>query len=203
MEYISLGSNCSVTYQLEKLGLRNRAYPFDWVKVSLTQLIKILENDFYDYANTIEFKKNSSLHPLISEYKNNLELNTNSIIASNIYGIILAHELTSKYEIEELKNKIMSRIDRFKNLSLNVSKIKFVRIELNPLKFSWKNQIMHLISLLDKIIREYELVLIINKSVSTNDFINFFPLNIKIHQYENFSPDWKMDMLDWKSIFVD
>ena len=52
MEYISLGSNCSITYQLGKLGLRNNSYPFDWTKISLTQLIKILENDFFKKSNT-------------------------------------------------------------------------------------------------------------------------------------------------------
>ena len=41
-EIISLGSNCSVTYQLNKLGLRMQAYPFDWVKISLNQLNNIL-----------------------------------------------------------------------------------------------------------------------------------------------------------------
>jgi len=52
-----------------------------------------------------------------------LETNTNSILVSNIYGIIFAHELASKYEIEEFKNKIITRIDRFRNVSLNVNKI--------------------------------------------------------------------------------
>ena len=215
MEYISLGSNCSITYQLGKLGLRNNSYPFDWTKISLTQLIKILENDFYDYVDTIEYKKESSSHPLIDNndiFSNpNPNPNPNSIIVSNIYGLIFAHEIASKYEIDEFKNKITTRIERFRNLTLNNKKIKFVRIELGQIKLNWKNQIIQLVSLLDTIIKEYELILIINKSELTTNLVNkvnnlvnsdIFPPNIKIHLFDNFSPDWRMDNLDWINIFI-
>lgn len=52
-EYIGLGSNCSITWQLNKYNLRTKSYPFDWVKISLSQIINILENNFDDYIETI------------------------------------------------------------------------------------------------------------------------------------------------------
>lgn len=199
MEYISLGSNCSVTYQLNKLGLRKHAYPFDWGKVSLSQLIDVLSSDFIDFAESIEFKKKSDLYPLINSIceDNYPNSKSNSVVVSNKYGIIFAHELASKYQIEDFKSKIQMRIDRFKNLTSNPDKIKFVRIELNPLKSSWISQINQLTSLLDKIVCSYELILIINSTIQHN-----FAPNVKIHRFDKFSPDWKMEELDWVNIFV-
>ena len=49
MIFISLGSNCSVTYQMIKYNIRTYAYPFDWCALTINQLIKILENDFLNY----------------------------------------------------------------------------------------------------------------------------------------------------------
>ncbi len=197
MELISLGSNCSVTSQLDKLGLRTKAYPFDWSKISLNQLINVLSNNFIDYAESIEFKKESNLHPIINYVSNNID-NSNSIIVKNNYGITFAHELGCKYEVEEFREKIKTRIERFRNLSKSQNKITFVRIELCPIKSNWSDQIYKLINLLNMIISpsQYELILIINSLIEFE-----FPSNIKIYKFYKFSSDWKMDDLDWNNIF--
>ena len=54
MTYISLGSNCSVSYQLQKYNLKLKSFPFDWSKLSITQLISVLENDFSDYVESLK-----------------------------------------------------------------------------------------------------------------------------------------------------
>jgi hypothetical protein len=59
-EFISLGGNCAVTYQLRKLHLYNNSYPFDWCKLKIKNLIKVLKNDFKDFEN-IQFKKKNRL----------------------------------------------------------------------------------------------------------------------------------------------
>ena len=53
---ISLGGNCAPTYHLERLGIRTCAYPFDWAKVNLNQLIQVLENDFAGYSDIVSSK---------------------------------------------------------------------------------------------------------------------------------------------------
>lgn len=198
MEYISLGSNCSLTYQLNKFKLRTQAYPFDWTKISLQQLIDVLENNFENYSESIKFKKISLSHPIIDS-DNNLELNSSSIVVSNKYKISFAHEITSQYELEEFKNRINARIKRLDELSLNHStnfiKIKFIRIELSPINSSWAQKILKLIYLLDNNFVQYELILIINSSDNFE-----FPSNVKIYRFDNFSSDWKMDSLDWNLI---
>ena len=60
--FISLGSNCSVAYNLNKFGIRTNAYPFDWANTKMNQLISVLENNFLNY-DTFEIKKLSTIHP--------------------------------------------------------------------------------------------------------------------------------------------
>ena len=49
--YISLGSDCSVSYQLRKCGLQTASMPFDWLKIdNLDSIISILQNNFKDFV---------------------------------------------------------------------------------------------------------------------------------------------------------
>ena len=61
IEYISLGSNCELTYQLNKCCLRTNSYSFDWCKISLRQLVCVLTNNFNDFSESVKFKVFSSL----------------------------------------------------------------------------------------------------------------------------------------------
>ena len=61
---VSLGGNCAVSYQLKKYGYRYSSYPFDWCKMNLDQLNKVLENDFQDF-NNVSIYKFSENHKLI------------------------------------------------------------------------------------------------------------------------------------------
>ncbi len=188
MTYISLGSNCSVTYQMIKLNLRNEAYPFDWCAISLYQLINVLENKFSNYYDSLKIIKKSDKH---------LDINGNpTFILTNNYHIRYAHEIKTEYELEEFKNKIKRRIDRLLNIS---NKIIFIRIELNPINKVYINK---LINILDKTFNNYELRLILCNSDFTYD-----SKKIKIYNYKNYSHNWilnnswKIDHLNWKVIF--
>lgn len=199
MEYVSLGSNCSITYQLNKYGLRTNSYPFDWTKITIQQLIAVLENDFVDYVHSIQVKKISSQHPHIDD-TNNLNINTNSVLTTNSYGITFAHEFICKYQLDEFMDKITQRIERFRNLSIH-DKIRFIRIETSPIKTTFYSNILKLLSALDKFATNYELVLIVHKDSQID---NKFPPNISIYKYANYDPDWKMesfDLIDWNMIF--
>lgn len=197
MEYISLGSNCSITYQLGKLGLRNNSYPFDWCKITLCQLIQILRENFNDFSESLKIVKISNAHPIIEseqfdeskKYNNEL----GSLILTNKYKIKFAHEITIKYQLDEFKNKITERIDRFKNL--DDKNVCFVRIELNPINQSWYLNILQLNGILSTFSSNFVLILIICSNLEFE-----FPPNIKIYKFINFDPDWKMDSLDWMNI---
>jgi hypothetical protein len=51
---ISLGSDCSVAYNLQRLGYRNFSFPFDWIISK--NIIDVLSNDFVDFLN-VDFLK--------------------------------------------------------------------------------------------------------------------------------------------------
>ena len=106
--FISLGGNCSVTYQLNKLNLRNLAYPFDWSQIKLTQIIKAFNTNFeeYDKIKLIKYSENHNSYVLHNKYCK------------------FAHEVLKKKDLNDFSNQIKRRIKRLKC----VNPI-FVRIE--------------------------------------------------------------------------
>lgn len=48
---ISLGFFCSVALELERKGVRDASYPFDWLISDFQGVIKVIENRFYDFLN--------------------------------------------------------------------------------------------------------------------------------------------------------
>ena len=205
--YISLGGNCSITYQLNKYNLRNEACPseklsntlyycpFDWAKIKINQLINVLENNFENYAESLQIKKYSDSHQ--------------SYIITNDYSIHFAHEVVNIDELKELddfKDKIKRRITRFKNLSSNYSdKITFIRIELDVPKSNYINNIIKLVKLIKNYYSNFVLKILIETN-SYNTIINnpiFEKLEyVEFIKFDSYSEDWKMDHINWDSIFA-
>jgi len=186
MEYVSLGSNCSVTWWLNKLGLRKRAYPFDWANITIQQLNNILANKFINYVDSLEVKFISDKH-LDTDGKS-------TALITNSYGIKFAHEVLTD-NIDEFKTSVLSRIVRFNNLH-EENFIVYVRIELKPLSSKYLDYLSELIKLLDLINERYLIKIIIHKD--SNIKISFD--KVKIYYYDSFSPDWKMSDLNWDAI---
>jgi hypothetical protein len=115
--FIPLGTTCTMSYQLNKVGLRKEAFPFDWAKMSVNQLNKVLTNGFESFSD-IKVKKYSNNHP-------RLDNNGGSFIVSNLYNITFAHEVIDKNSIDEFKKILDKRIERL--LSHKDDYIKFVR----------------------------------------------------------------------------
>ena len=182
MNFISLGSNCSVTYQMIKYNIRTYAYPFDWCALTINQLIKILENDFLNYYESLKIKKISDKH---------LDYNgkqTPTLILTNDYNIKYAHEIVHSEDLEEFKGKIKRRIDRLNNIN---DKIIFIRIELKKIN---ECQVYKLIDILDTKFNNYELRLILCHN------LNICHTKIKIFNYNYTFQDWKMNQFDWETL---
>jgi hypothetical protein len=189
MLFISLGGNCSISYQLKKLNLKNSSYPFDWCKISIKQLISVLENDFIQYNESLSIYKLSDLHD------NFITNDSYSLILKNNYNITFAHELEDINNLDNYKEKIKRRIERFKNI--NSSKITFLRIELNIIKENYKDNIVKLCEVLNKYSNNYILKIIINSYIDFDDL----PRNVIIYKYDEFTDDWQMNKIDWNKIF--
>jgi len=187
MKYISLGSNCSIAYQLKKRELKDNYYPFDWCKISILQLIKVLNNNFDEYFESLQIKKISQKHPsLFVDY---------SLILKNNYNIEFAHDIINEAELNKFKNKIKTRIDNFTSISIT-DKIVFIRIELKPIRPIYKEYIIKLVELLNRYSTNYILKLIINTNVDFTDL----PVNVQIYKFNKFENDWQMNNIDWDGI---
>jgi hypothetical protein len=188
MKYISLGSNCSITWWLNEFNLRNEAYPFDWSNVTIVQLNKVLKNKFFNYVESLEVKFMSNKH-LDKEY------NSTALII-NSYGLKFAHEVLTT-NIDDFKKSLTTRIERFEKLKEDTF-IIYMRIELKPINSTYVKQLEELIKLLNLINENYIIKIIIHKETTIKISLD----KVKIYYYDSFSPDWIMSHLDWKSIFL-
>lgn len=184
-QFISLGGNCAVAFQLRKLNLYNNSFPFDWCKLNLKKLLKVLENKFENFEN-IKFKKKSSNHKIID--KKSTEIN--SLIFRNKYGIEFAHEICCKYEIDEFKKKIILRIEKFRNLENPI----FIRLETENLSIEKMELYKKLEILLNKYFDNFQIILI-----SKNKYESKFTKWIKL---ETFSKDWRFPEILWNKILI-
>jgi hypothetical protein len=174
---ISLGGNCSITYQLNNYNLREKAYPFDWCKISINQLLQVLENNFNNYVETITIKKYSENH--------------DSYLATNIYNIQFAHEIND-YNLIDFKNSLTNRIQRFQNLN----DVTFLRIELEPVKEDYINKIEKLVELLSKYASNFIIKLVLKNKININND------KIKVYYYNDLFTSWQMNNINWNEIII-
>ena len=180
-QYVSLGSNCSIAYNLNLYKKRTQSYPFDWCKIKLNQLVDVLEADFSDYTN-VQKKKFSENHKLISVNKIECE---GTYILKNKYNIEFAHELTKLYETDKFKSLIDKRIERFNNLTNPI----FIRLEQNKVNVE---QYKKLYDHLEKKFKSFKLVVISNTSIDYKNIINY-----KICEFK----DWRYLNFNWLNMF--
>jgi hypothetical protein len=184
MEIISLGSNCAVSYHLVNLGLRTNAYPFDWTKLSINNLINVLTNKFTGF-NDLVVKKYSQDHPVILD-----SITTSgSIILTNNLNIQFAHEISSSDELADFSNILSRRVNRF----LNLTNPTFVRLETGNLTLTQMDGYNKLVELLDELFFNYKLI-VISKLKPSNKKIIWVEL-------DSFDSDWKYPKVNWSDVF--
>jgi hypothetical protein len=206
--FISLGGNCSISHQLQNLGIKNNSYPFDWCKISLSQLNKVLDNKFKDFTD-IKIKKFSNNH----EYIKNI--NHGSYLLNNKYNITFAHELfiNSNKNINKFKLLLDKRIKRF--MTHKEDYIIFVILEYQK---SNEHILLELVKKLNKYFNYFKILYIKiddeenpnNISIKNTSLDNNYKIRISnkynyiktIHVNKNIIDweDWKYSNLDWHNI---
>ncbi len=185
-EYISLGSDCSIAFNLDKHNLRINAYPFDWIKINnINDLINILSNDFKFFTdmNYIEILNESDKFPYLDDKWTSV-LSKNVILKNTKYNITFPHEIkiddqtSVDIKIKNFIDKYDRRINKFISILKNDSiKKVFIRIT------NKKEELENLNDILSKICLNYELkIIIINKK---KKFLS-----------------WKKEELNWENIFI-
>jgi hypothetical protein len=125
--YIPLGNDCSIAYQLDKLGLRKYALPFDWILTpSMNNVIMCLEDNFSKFFDNLKVK-NQCNFSLLDEHWDDTP--NNSIRVINEYGFHFVHDFTSLDDLPEVKEKYLRRIERYNEIVSN-KEIKKVFIRL-------------------------------------------------------------------------
>ncbi len=101
---ISLGHFCGVAQELERLGLRDASYPFDWLITQRSAAEELIENRFEDFL-TYDLLYQDSQHPGI--YRNK----------RYGFGVSFYHDFSAfiplKEQLDAVTQKYNRRIHRF------------------------------------------------------------------------------------------
>jgi len=208
MIYISLGGSCSVAYQLQNLGLRKEAYPFDWVTTpSLGTVINLFENNFDGFLDTaVQTSVSDKFH--ISDDddfpSDNNKINKQSIIMKNKYGVAFYHDFYENCNVDEIKKKYQRRVDRLYELIKSDCEICFVRDELkiNNIKTSEIEKFIEVILGINKNAKFKIVIVVHNPNNKKSDIFNYLNERVKIVNDVGKFGSWVRDGVDWKGVFV-
>lgn len=174
VKYISLGMDCCLAYQLEKLNIKiYETMPFDWcLSTNILDIIHIFETDWIYFLN----KNNWIIESINSDNFNlNLKENIQSKyrVKHTIYKLIYPHDLLEN-NIDYFIDKYIRRINRLNNLLFE--HIIFIRIGTN------------------KDIKYIERLEYVLKSKFINSRLQF----INISEFK--TTDWKRDNIEWTKL---
>lgn len=203
VQYIALGCDCSVAYNLKRLELASESLPFDWIRCNnIKNITQILQDDFSDFVNlnfiTVKPQNIRRFHGALAdssgddgsigddEYKNISNCKSHYKIIHDKYKYIMPHEFSGDFiDWNIWREKYLRRIERFRKIvkNPNIQKI-FVYLDITH------ESTIHISTFgeMEKVMREY-----------TFGDIKF----IKIKDYgvrENFN--WKREWLDWKTVLL-
>ena len=193
--YISLGSDCSVSYQLRQLGLQTYgSMPFDWMRIdSCNNLCDILEShfdSFLDVATNYDIREQSLTNFDNFTEDGYISCKSQKKLVHKKYKFTLPHEFQhDKLDMLEFKQKYSRRIARFNSIVLNsdIEKV-FVRLE-QPCKKNKKNKT----DMLEKTLSRY--------------ITNFRIIHIFMDEYEHLIPvdipfQWQRYYIPWEQILL-
>ena len=211
--FIPLGGNCSVSYNLNKLKLRSVSYPFDWSSINLSNLVNVITNDFHKF-DEIELVKYSENH---NSYivKNNYCKFAHEVLYSpdnkphneNSLADILYRNIQLKLSFEIFKKKLQKRIFLFKQILDNKDEFKiFVRLET----FNYKNNEIYTNYILDLINylefnKKLKFKFILISKINPLSFSNSILLKNRLiwknfNNYFQIFTDWRFTHKFWKDI---
>jgi len=191
MQYISLGCDCSVTYQLRKYGLQTMGtMPFDWMKLDkLEDLISILDNNFTGFENFDNYIVKSQSDNFVNmDFEKVLSRRK---MIHNKYNFILPHEyMNDTLDIDEFEKKYARRIVRFQTLVTDASIKKiFVRLCGNKESIEKTGEVKNKVYL--------------EECLSMYGCVNFKVIIINYNDYESLIQDkytWQRDYIPWSNV---
>ena len=184
MNFISLGSSCSIAENLRKSNLRNFALPFDWVRVNNFKNINLMLKDnfkeLFDIKNFNYLKTSSNFFILTDDLnciKDKVKIYQNVKYNINFYhDFDVNQDLSIAFSTFEKKYK--RRIDRlFKIIKKSTNqKVIFIREQINPklIKIDDLEEFILIIKSLNSKLKFKILVVINNfKNVDLSELIDY------------------------------
>lgn len=155
--FISLGCFCGVAEELERLGLRDSSYPFDWLIGPYSSYVQLISNNFENFLDeNVMYQWNSD-----QKRYDNVK-----------YNISFFHDF-SKYDsfysqIGDVQEKYARRIERFyRNIK---QPTLFIRYTNNPEEAEFfKNHIEEQRKFFKKFCGENELIVVANSDVDAGE----------------------------------
>jgi Putative papain-like cysteine peptidase (DUF1796) len=197
---IPLGNNCCVAYQLQKHGYRSAAYPFDWSKHTMKQLIQVLQDRDETMFTTFQTIRFSDHHPsFLFDHQD-----SGSYLLTNTYGMQFAHEVCRLDQLNTFQETMKRRFQRFFQLSETNEPLHFLWFE--HVKKTKEEEILKLLTLLHSIFPSSIVHLHILYLHAEVTFIeNEKKLEYSIHfltQLEEKPFHWTCNSWSWSDVFT-
>jgi Putative papain-like cysteine peptidase (DUF1796) len=191
--YISLGSDCSVSWNLRRLGLQTRGtMPFDWMRIDkLQDVISILDAGFNEFARIDSYTIKGQVLAFDyfdSDTKEGKPIKSECKMLHTKYKFTLPHEYQgTQLDSREFQEKYSRRICRFLEIGRN-SKMHKVFVRLGQSKEL--NALVNLEITLDKLgIVNYEI-----KFISLEDWEDAIPKDKPFQ--------WQREYIPWEKILI-
>jgi len=191
--YISLGSDCSVSWNLRQLGLQTYGtMPFDWMRIDkLQDIITVLEAGFNEFASFESY--NIKQQSLAFDYcdfdsKDSVSIKSQYRMVHTKYKFILPHEYQGCWiDSREFQKKYSRRIVRFLEIGRN-SALRKVFVRLGTVKE---------LELLDKL----------HATLESLDMVNYEIKHIALEEWDDSIPKdepfrWQRDYIPWAQILI-
>jgi len=150
---ISIGFFCGGAMELEKLGLRDKSYPFDWIISDIHSIAELLANDFQDLFDEELLFRNTE-YPHIIHHKK--------------YRFDFYHDFDRNLSIESQVKSVESKYRRrINNFYLSIKKptlfIRYIQDDEGPF---WTQKDNELILRLKKFNQDNRVLLVANRGVT-------------------------------------
>ena len=183
VHYVSLGPTCSVAYQLQKMGLRSEALPFDWLRSHSVKDINTLIDTKFESFFDITFVKENTFPFIQDDFEEPRSVKV-KVWRNKKLKIDFLHDFSETTTLEDVQAKYQRRIDRFFERLKN--KCIFIRDD----KYFKQAHVAEYNKLYDTLLRhnpESVLVLIVN--IAKQDY-DFSSLNSNIKLFKETKKFW-------------
>lgn len=132
---ISLGKNCNIAHNLRAIGLRDAAYPFDWMISDFDAICAAFEDDFQKFLDPASLKEGEDPREIIDYYglryrhdfpRNGYEVTLNET-ETLLFGSI--REDWRDF-IDAVREKYQRRINRLKKVLKGTDYVYLIRYQI-------------------------------------------------------------------------